>query len=392
MDGQRDTAVRWVTASLLILIAGYAMCNNSMSVLMSRIVEDFSLAGARQGMMNSALNFGSIAAILLVPALQGRVKKSDMLIASALIQTIMLAITGLSPSFFPLLIACVFMGVGRGWADNYINSSIVDIHRENSAKYMGLLHGCYGIGSIFTPLMLQGLVFLGGWRGAYLSATGVMAIIAIQYVWVYRQNKNVFSSTINAEKKLNFEQVGQHLSDRQSLLIVFCAFLFVAGQSSLLSWLVHYMRTRYQAEALGAICVSIYWACATLSRFIAPHIRIASLRLICVSTLIAAAAHTVGVLSGNSTVMLIMTAINGLACGHGLPMLIHVGVSRHPGNTSMATSVIILSSKTAMMVTPLLVGYLFAISADVGMLLSSASHLAMVALTACMFLREEKNA
>jgi len=361
-----------------------------MSVLMSRVVEDFSLAGAQQGMMNSALNMGSIAALLLVPFLQGRTKKSTMLIASALLQTVMLMVIGLAPSFFPLLAACVVMGLGGGWADNYINSTIVDIHRENSAQYMGLLHGCYGIGSIINPLLLQCLLLLGDWREAYLGTTVIMAVITMQYIFVFRKCKGVFYEVADAERKLDFFHIKGYLSEPLNLLIVVCTFLFVAGQNSLLSWLVRYMRVRYEAEALGAGAFSLYWACTTLSRFIVPRLKAAPFRLICMGTLISATAHTVGILSGNPTVMLVMTGINGLACGHALPMLIHIGVSRHPGNTSMATSVIILASKITMMITPLLVGILFSISMDMSMLVASASHAATAGLTAYLWLRERK--
>lgn len=360
-----------VTNSLLVLIAGYALCGGSISVLMNQIIDEFSLVGAGQGLMTSMISVGSMLAILAVPFFQGRLKKTLILSVSALLQCTMMAAIGLSPSFALLLAACLLMGVGGGWVDNYANSSIMDIHKNNSSKYMGLLHGCYGVGAVLTPLFIQGLLFFTGWRNVYLAASVLALGVALQFMAVARRQKAVFASTADAEGRLDAAQIKRYFSDKYTLMIVLCSFFYGLTQAGLLGWMVRYMKVSFNNEALGAVTVSVFWLFATISRFAAPRIKVPPLRLIMGGLGLSILFHSAGVLLGNPWLMVAFTAANGLASGHCAPLIIHEGVVRHPGYTSTATSITMLVNRLSAVGMPLLVGAVAALSMRTAMLLPS---------------------
>lgn len=371
MAANNKSGVQAATASLLVLIMSFAFTNSLMGILLNHMIDEYSLVSVQQGFMNSMVSLGSLLAVLMVPVIQGRVKKTVMLSASALLQAAMLMATGLAPSFFILLTACLFLGLAGGWLDNYTNSCIMDIHKTNSAHYMGMLHGFYGLGAVLTPLLVQALLYSMNWRGTYLVVGSLALGAAVFFLLVARFQRSIFRSTADAEQKLSTQHITRYFKDRYSLLVVMCCFFYSATQSGLLGWMVRYMKIEFQNETLGAISLSVFWLFATISRFFAPRIKAAPMTLISVGFAVSIVAHTAGVLLGNPLLMVVFTAINGLATGHCVPLIIHESVVRHPGMTSTATSISMLVVKLAMMTTPLLMATISSISMQTAMLIPS---------------------
>ena len=60
----------------------------------------------------------------------------------------------------PLLVAAfLMMGIARGGNSNFSNTMISALPRDKAAQGYNLLHGCFAVGALLSPLML---VFLPG--------------------------------------------------------------------------------------------------------------------------------------------------------------------------------------------------------------------------------------
>ena len=153
-----QAAVKGVTAAILVTSFIYAFVNSISSVLLNQVVEAFSLTGASQGLLSSMLSVGYMLALLVNPLFQGRTEKLFMLLLSGLLQAAMLVLSGTSASFALFLTGIVLLGVGCGWLDGYINSCMIDFHPHDSPKYLSLLHGLFGVGSLLAPLLMQALL------------------------------------------------------------------------------------------------------------------------------------------------------------------------------------------------------------------------------------------
>lgn len=379
------------TAGLLLLLVSMAFGSSTLSVMLNQIINEFGLVSARQGTMSSLMMAGSLAAVVTVPFLQGRVRKTLMLTLGMAVQLASLLLTGSAPGFVPLLGACLLLGVSGGWLDTYANAAMVDIHREKSAKYMGLLHGCYGIGSIVAPLALQGILFLTSWRSAYFALAGFSCAILLLFVWISRSSRSVFQASGGAEKRLSLAQLRDFFRDRYSLLLVMSMLWYGASQIALTAWLVRYMAVRYGAEALGSLGISLFWLFVTLSRFIAPRLPVAPVKLVAAGMALTAGLQLAGFLSASPAFTIVMVAASGLTSGFAIPMLIHAAVSRHPGSTSLATTAIMLAMRAAQILIPLLLGLLAAVSIQLSMLVTVACA-ALTALAGGLAVRAGKKA
>lgn len=356
--------------SLFIFIAGHAMCNIAMSVMMIQVIDEFQLKGAGQGLMNSVIHLGGFLSILAIPFLQGRVKKTVMMVVCGLLQVLGLAFTGWSASFALLLAACFLLGVGGGWADSYANSCMADLNTTGDPRGMGMLHGFYGLGSILTPLMIQGLLYLTGWRNVYLISAGIALAVALQFVVVARLHRAQFDAHTDSEERMTAAGIKAFLADKPALLLVLCALFYSGSQTGLVAWVVNFMDKQHGAAELGALAVSTYWLCSTVNRFLVPQLPLKPLWLVAGGSALAAAALFVGVLSGSPVLMVVMCGVNGSVSGHCIPMILHEAVGRYRGNTSLPTAAIMLACRVSMMGMPLAAGALSVLSMPLSMMLS----------------------
>ena len=129
------------------------------------------------------LSVGYMLALLVNPLFQGRTEKLFMLLLSGLMQVAMLLLSGSASSFAVFLTAIVLLGVGCGWLDGYINSCMIDFHPHDSPKYLSLLHGLFGVGSLLAPLLMQALLLGISWRGVFFviaaMTAGAMLCVAL---------------------------------------------------------------------------------------------------------------------------------------------------------------------------------------------------------------------
>lgn len=349
-------AARRFSYSLLLTVVGFAVLHSTLPVLMNDIIDEFKLFGVSEGMMSSMINLGGIIALLTTPLLQGRIKKTLVLILSGALQVLMTVLTGAAPVFPLLLFACVVLGMGFSWFDTYANSNIVDVNQGRSSKYLGALHGCFGIGALLTPLVIQSLLPGLGWRNVYFTIAGLMLAAVLQFIFTSERSKGELTETVAEEQKLKAREVMTYIKEKRNILLLLSGIFYSATQAGLMTWLVRYMTVRFDAELLGATAFSVYWIFSTLSRFLAPRIKVSPIKLHIYGVLLSGIFQAAGVLSGSAAVMCIAAGAIGLVSGQCMPMLVNEGSSRYPGRTLLPTTVMLLTMRAAGMLIPLLMG------------------------------------
>ncbi len=357
---EQSTLAKQLSYSILILISGYALVTMAMSVLMNHVIDEFGLVGAQEGSMSSMISFGGMLALLSTPLLQGHIKKTTMLIVSGVLQVAMMAVTGFAPTYGVLLAVCILLGISGGWTDSYCNSSIVDINRENSSKYLGALHGWYGVGGLAAPLLIQALLRSMDWRGVYFALSVVVGLTLLQFLLAARRIKGRFDVSGMEEPRLKRHEMADFLKDKRNLLLLCAGVFYAFTQTGLLVWVVRYMTVRFDAELLGASALSAFWVFGTLSRFLAPRIKMRPLKLFIIGAGAAGVLQAAGVLSASPVVMVIATGMIGLFSGQCMPMILDEAAQRYPGRTSLPTSLMLFVTCVARVLMPLIMGGLSA--------------------------------
>lgn len=378
-----------LTISLLLIVCGYSMSFNILSNTMDPLVKEFSLTGASQGLMSSMINLGSMIPLLVIPLLQGRIHKIWLILGASVLQVAMLLLTGASGSFGMLLASCVLLGAGNNTTDSCVNSYMVDLHPENSAGVLGLLHGFYGIGGLLTPLLVSAILSASGWRPAYYVAAAIFSVIVIFFAVVGLCSMKGSGSTRTApETPMSAAMFKSYIGDSRNLLFLAAAAFYAASQLGLLNWVVRYTSVQFNDAQTGSLCLTAYWVCTTVCRLVTPHLPFKPGKMMVIGMLGAAVFNVIGVLSGSAAGMLVASALIGIISGQYVPVMISEATKGNEDRTSLITSGIFLLMGLARMVMPLGMGAVSSASLSTAMMLPAGAAL-LCALSTYMACRKK---
>lgn len=361
--------IRIITIAILSALFAYGFVGSISNVLVNEIIDAFSLTGTAQGLSASLMNMGSLIALFVTPLLQGRIRKTKMIVLSGLLQVAALCVAGSAAGFILFATANAVTGIGCGWLDTYANSCIVDLHPQNSSRYLGWLHGLFGVGSLIAPLAIRWILGWSNWRGVYFAFAGVMLLSVGCIAFTSRQVENTGALSNTQESRLTLKEVGAYLTVKRNVLLLLTTVMTNMVQTGLTCWIARYMFLAYGEVALGATCLTLFWIAATASRFVMPRLKLRPLTIVMVGAFCATVLLSGGILSGSATVMCVAVCLCGFVTGPFMPMLIAECATGYQGKTTLTTSLMMIVGGVARLAVPLLTASVTsAVSATAGML------------------------
>lgn len=361
--------IRIITIAILSALFAYGFVGSISNVLVNEIIDAFSLTGTAQGLSASLMNMGSLIALFVTPLLQGRIRKTKMIVLSGLLQVAALCVAGSAAGFILFATANAVTGIGCGWLDTYANSCIVDLHPQNSTRYLGWLHGLFGVGSLIAPLAIRWILGWSNWRGVYFAFAGVMLLSVGCIAFTSRKVENTGALSNTQESRLTFKEVGAYLTVKRNVLLLLTTVMTNMVQTGLTCWIARYMFLAYGEVALGATCLTLFWIAATASRFVMPRLKLRPLTIVMVGAFCATVLLSGGILSGSATVMCVAVCLCGFVTGPFMPMLIAECATGYQGKTTLTTSLMMIVGGVARLAVPLLTASVTsAVSATAGML------------------------
>lgn len=361
--------IRIITIAILSALFAYGFVGSISNVLVNEIIDAFSLTGTAQGLSASLMNMGSLIALFVTPLLQGRIRKTKMIVLSGLLQGAALCVAGSAAGFILFATANAVTGIGCGWLDTYANSCIVDLHPQNSTRYLGWLHGLFGVGSLIAPLAIRWILGWSNWRGVYFAFAGVMLLSVGCIAFTSRKVENTGALSNTQESRLTLKEVGAYLTVKRNVLLLLTTVMTNMVQTGLTCWIARYMFLAYGEVALGATCLTLFWIAATASRFVMPRLKLRPLTIVMVGAFCATVLLSGGILSGSATVMCVAVCLCGFVTGPFMPMLIAECATGYQGKTTLTTSLMMIVGGVARLAVPLLTASVTsAVSATAGML------------------------
>lgn len=361
--------IRIITIAILSALFAYGFVGSISNVLVNEIIDAFSLTGTAQGLSASLMNMGSLIALFVTPLLQGRIRKTKMIVLSGLLQIAALCVAGSAAGFILFATANAVTGIGCGWLDTYANSCIVDLHPQNSTRYLGWLHGIFGVGSLIAPLAIRWILGWSNWRGVYFAFAGVMLLSVGCIAFTSRKVENTGALSNTQESRLTLKEVGAYLTVKRNVLLLLTTVMTNMVQTGLTCWIARYMFLAYGEVALGATCLTLFWIAATASRFVMPRLKLRPLTIVMVGAFCATVLLSGGILSGSATVMCVAVCLCGFVTGPFMPMLIAECATGYQGKTTLTTSLMMIVGGVARLAVPLLTASVTsAVSATAGML------------------------
>jgi len=364
-----------ITTAALVSIFIYSLVVSLPGILINDVVEAFSLEGADEGYMGALTSLGFLISLIFVMLIQGRAKKTTIIAVAFGAQALMLFISGFSPTFFLFCIGCTLVGFSGGFLDTTSNSAIVDVHKKESARYLGYLHGLFGVGSLLAPIAFIWVSRFIDWRGVHysLAIASVLVMLFIFVITRSRGEKGTKGTAHEHEREHLFTKADlfEYLKVKRNIALVLAGFFSMYTIASVMVWIVRYMTLNYNAAELGALSISIYWICSTINRFFfAQVIKRAPMKFFALGAALSGIFILIGVFSGNPIVFCVMIGLFGLCSGHFIPVLVSECAKGYEGKTTFTTSLVMFLMAIARIVCPILIAYVSTqISLTLGMML-----------------------
>jgi MFS family permease len=326
--------------------------------------------------MSSIFSVGLMLSQVGATLLQGRLQKLAVLLLGTALQGVAFLLCGVAPVFSLFCAACALLGFFGGLVDIYANSVLTDVHKENSTRYLGYLHGLFGVGSLLAPLLMLGGLRMTSWRGVFWLLAAMLLLGTLALYRFFGRTKEGEAVEAPQENVLRLSDLKEYLSKPRNFALLAAGIFSTATQTCVLVWVLRYMTLRFDAEALGTTAISLFWICATLNRFSVAHLKARPLRLFIIGGALSAVCLTAGVLGGSALSMCVAMSGLGLCCGHFMLVIFRECARGYEGKTTFVTSIITLVMGITRVLVPLAMAYVTAaLSVETSMLIPVAMAL-----------------
>lgn len=363
--------------SLMASVVATAIGSGTMGVMLSSVIEAYSLKTAQEGYMSSCISVGALAALLGGILLRGHISKPSFIFGGGMLMSAMLLLKALKMPFEGFLVACTAMGVGMGTMDSFQSAFLADLIPDRAAQGLGLLHGIFGVGGFALPLVLHRLLLAHTWRNVYLMLGIVCLALTLQFGLVSKWMTNDRLCTVKFETSELLSQIRVYTKETYFFVLLLCIFLGAAAQNGILVWTVRYVSDTLRNETIAPLCLAAFWIASTISRVITPRLTAKPSAVLAIGSALTSITWTAGVLSGKAEMMLICSIIGGLGSGCCIPVLLSEGAGFSPNNTGLITSIMMIVKTAGQILMPLVVSVMRAMNGEVvGMLLIAAMFFA----------------
>ena len=225
--------------------------------------ESYGLRYDVSGVLLSCQSTGNLLSVLLagfLPLWLGR-RRAILATAVWMVAAYLIFASGLGAA--PLLMAAFFMtGIARGGNSNFSNTMVSTLPGERAAQGYNLLHGCFAVGALLSPLLLVLLVRLWpgfGWR----IMAGLLCLLCLSQLAVY------WTMPLPAEppKKGVRSADRSFLKVKQFWLGSAMLLFYISAEYAIVGWLVTYFQDTGMLDAnWSQLMNSLLWLVIFIGR------------------------------------------------------------------------------------------------------------------------------
>lgn len=372
-----NTLKKLLIYSIILLMFTSALCNATQGTLLTDYIDFYGLESASQGLMSSAQSAGNLMALFLIGLLAGKLMKTSILMISAVSVPAIFALLGFKPAFPVLLAAYMLFGMAFGFQDTVASALMVDLNPEKSQLYMNLLHGVFGLGGLAGPVFFASSMRKGlGWNGVLLLASCFSFVSCVVYILLVGRVRKLLPAGTMLRNKIGPEDIRKFVSEKRKIILLICAISFGAHQIGISSWINRYVADYLGDVYNGPLSLSMFWVGTAASRLFSFVIRIRDSMKVMLGFLLTSVFILIGVLSRSGTVMVFCCLLAGLAEGPIIPLMLDMSCRWEKENTSLGSSMILLAHFCGLLLMPLMIGKLAALTnLMTAMLLPAAASL-----------------
>lgn len=147
-------------------------------VSLPEISKTYSTNLSESGVMETVRNLVVLIVLLLAGMLAQRWGKKRFLTLGQYLIAAGFLLASFSQNYLMLILALMMLGFGGGFSEALLNPLVVDIHQQESGRYLNLSHAFYPIGIMVSALLFGELLTQGySWRLVFrIAAVGALAV------------------------------------------------------------------------------------------------------------------------------------------------------------------------------------------------------------------------
>ncbi len=232
-------------------------------ICLPEIMKALSTSLSEGGSMETARTVIMMTVLVLSGILAQKWGKKFFLTGGQYLLAVGLLMASMANNYITFTASLMIMGIGGGVMEALISPLVVDLHPDDSGRYMNVTHAFYPIGVVVSALLFGELLTLGmSWRWVFrLTAIAALAI-AISY------NLSRFPQPVTSEHSTG------HMIRKIFLLPGFwlfavAIFLGAGVESAFTFWSTSYVTTYLKdVPRAGAIAVMIFAAMMAIGRML----------------------------------------------------------------------------------------------------------------------------
>ena len=344
-----------ILACTLIAFAISGATSQPLGSFVPFLRDTYGLSYRVSGILLSCQSIGNLIAVLLagvLPLYLGR-RRSVLLTSVWMAVTYTVFASGLHATFL-LMLACFLSGISRGGNSNFCGTMVSTLPDEKSTRGYNLLHGCYALGALVSPLLL--VFFAGirpgtGWR----IAAGILAALVLIQIFVYARmplpSEHIGKSVKTADHSF--------LHVREFWLASAMLLFYIATEYAIVGWMVTYFQDIGVLSADHAqITNSLIWLFIFIGRMLGALAanKIPRTRMLVIDGIGQFVFFLIMFSSRNPTVILLALAGVGLCLATIYPSAFAFGSGCIKGN-DLGCSLMIFAGSVGGIITPALVGF-----------------------------------
>lgn len=155
------------------------------AICLPEISRTFSTNLSEGGGLETVRNSVVLVVLLLAGMLAQRWGKKRFLALGQYLIAAGFLLGSLAPNYAILILALMMLGIGGGFSEALLNPLVVDLHRQESGKYLNISNAFYPIGAMGAALLFGELLTLGySWRVIFQIAAIGALIVAVLFTFL----------------------------------------------------------------------------------------------------------------------------------------------------------------------------------------------------------------
>ena len=217
--------------------------------------------------METARTVLILSVLLISGILAHKWGKKPLMVMGQYLMAIGSIMASYSQDYFSLIISLMIIGMGGGATEAIINPLVLDLHPNDSSKYLNITNAFYPIGVIVSALLFGELLTLGySWRSIFLiTATMALVMGFIFNTSKFPDQKNQISFSWNLIINILFL--------RGFWIYGFAIFLAAGIESAFTFWSRSYVEIYLlELPRAGAIAVVVFSCGMAFGRFLSAKL------------------------------------------------------------------------------------------------------------------------